>query len=106
MDSDQVDGDASRRSNAEQLARELGIRIIWQQPCHEAFLLRHLDGQDRNRPPTTQIASAALQAIWPQYSKPMTKILLARRIGLAEIKRVAAVEESFAAFLTTIRLIP
>lgn len=45
MDSDQVDGDAQRRQQAEQLARDLDIRIIWQIPCHEALLLGtyHLD---------------------------------------------------------------
>ncbi|OZA92230.1 MAG: hypothetical protein B7X76_00540 [Azorhizobium sp. 39-67-5] len=106
MDSDQVDGDAQRRNETERLAQQLGIRIIWQETCHEAFLLRHLEGFAQHRPPTTNGAGVALQAAWPQYRKPMTKLLLARRIGLAEVRRAAAVEAALAAFLTEIGLLP
>jgi hypothetical protein len=106
MDSDQVDRNAHLRHQAEQFAQQFGIRIIWQEPCHEAFLLRHLDGCAQNRPPTKQAANAALEAAWPQYSKPMTKVLLARRIGLVEIQRAAEVEASLAAFLRQLELLP
>lgn len=105
MDSDQVDGNAQWRRDAEQLAQKLDIRIIWQEPSHEALLLRHLAGRDRNRPPTTQAANAALQADWPEYRKPMTRVLLARRIGLEEICRAAAVEVSLAGFLREVGLV-
>jgi hypothetical protein len=104
MDSDQIAGSPQRRQQAEQRAQELGIQIIWQEPCHEAFLLRHLQGHAQNRPPTTQAASAALRAAWPEYAKPMTKILLARRVGLAEVQRAAQVEAVLAAFLRGIGL--
>ena len=103
---DQVDGNAQRRQQAEQLAHQLGVRIIWQEPCHEAFLLRHLDGFEQNRPPTTQVAVNALRAAWPEYGKPMTKILLSRRIGILEVRRAAGVEALIAAFLREIKLIP
>lgn len=106
MDSDQVENEPNRRQQAEQLAVELDIRIIWQEPCHEALLLRHLDGHGQDRPPTTPASAAALQAAWPQYRKPMTKILLARRIGPAELRRAAAVEPGLAQFLQAIGLLP
>lgn len=105
MDSDQVDGNAHRRQQAQQLANDLGLRIIWQEPCHEAFLLRHLDGYEQNRPPTAQAAINALRAAWPEYEKPMTKIRLSRRIGMPEVQRVASVEAVLADFLYEIKLL-
>jgi hypothetical protein len=105
LDLDQVQNDNQRRQQAEQLANQLNVRIIWQEPCHEALLLRHLDGFAQNRPPTTGASGVALNGAWPQYVKPMTKILLARRIGLADIRRAAAVEPALAAFLHDVELL-
>jgi hypothetical protein len=88
MDSDQVDGD------------------IKQEPCHEALLLRHLDGFAHKRPPTSGIAIAMLKTVWPDYRKPMTKIQLAKRVDLAAIRRAAAAESALFAFLQEITLLP
>jgi hypothetical protein len=106
MDSDQVDADSERRQQAERCAQELGIVIIWQEPCHEAMLLRHLDGFAYNRPLTSAAAAAALKAVWPDYRKPMTRIQLARLVGLDAVRRAAAVEPSLSAFLCEITLLP
>jgi hypothetical protein len=106
LDSDQVDGDGHRRKQAEQRAQSLDIRIIWQEPCHEALLLRHLDGFAQNRPPTSLSAEAMLRAAWPDYRKPMTKIQLARRIDLDAVRRAASVEPELCAFLREIALLP
>lgn len=106
LDIDQVQNDNQRRQQAEKLATGLDIRIIWQDPCHEAMLLRHLDGYSQHRPPTTQAAGIALHGAWPQYAKPMTKIMLARRIGHADVRRAAAVEPALAAFLHDVGLLP
>lgn len=106
MDSDQIDADGKRRQQAEWCAQDLGIRIIWQEPCHEAMLLRHLDGFAQNRPLTSRAAEAMLRAAWPDYRKPMTKIQLARRIDLDAVQRAAAVEPSLSAFLREITLLP
>jgi RloB-like protein len=89
MDSDQVDTDSKRWQQAERCAQDLGIRIIWQEPCHEAMLLRHLDGFACNRPLTSGTAQAILKAAWPDYRKPMTKIQLAQRIDLSAVQRAA-----------------
>lgn len=104
LDIDQVKNDNQRRQQAEQLANQLDIRLIWQDPCHEALLLRHLNGFAQHRPPTTQASGVALHGAWPQYDKPMTKILLARRIGLTDVRRAAAVEPMLAAFLHDVGL--
>ncbi len=105
LDSDQVADNANRRQDTENFARQYGIRILWQEPCHEAFLLRHLEGHTQRRPPTANVASDALQIVWPQYSKPMTKLLLARRIGLSDVQRAASVEAALAEFLREIGLL-
>jgi hypothetical protein len=105
MDSDQVDADSRRRQQAERCAQDLGVRIIWQEPCHEAMLLRHLDGFAQNRPQTSAAAAAMLKTAWPEYRKPMTKIQLARRIDLNAVQRAAAVEPVLSAFLRDITLL-
>jgi hypothetical protein len=105
MDSDQVDADGRRRQQAERRAQDLDIRIIWQEPCHEAFLLRHLDGFAQKRPPTSVSAEAMLRAAWPDYRKPMTKIQLARRIDLDAVQRAACVEAALCAFLRELTLL-
>lgn len=104
LDSDQVDGDAGRRQEAERFAQRFRIGVIWQEPCHEAFLLRHLEGYAHHRPSTTRAADVALRAAWPEYGKPMSRLLLARRIGLAHVRRAAVVERALAAFLREIGL--
>jgi hypothetical protein len=105
LDSDQIDRDQERRRRAERLALELGIKIIWQEPCHEAILLRHLDGFARNRPIRSSDAEDALRSAWPDYRKPMTKVQLARRLTLEAVERAAAVEPSLLELLRAISLL-
>jgi hypothetical protein len=106
MDIDQVHNDPERRLNAEGLAREQGLEIIWQEPCHEAFLLRHLEGFAQRRPPTSALALRVLRSTWPEYQKPMTKMRLARKIALEAVHRAAAVEPTLSSFLHHIALLP
>ena len=106
MDSDQVSADIHGRRQVELLAQKLDIRIIWQEPCHEAMLLRHLEGFSANRPPTSAIAGAALKDAWPEYRKPMTRLKLKRTLGLDAVRRAAAVEPSLSEFLHDIALLP
>lgn len=106
LDSDQVDRDPKSRQQAERLAHQFAICIIWQQPCHEAFLLRHLLGFGDRRPPTSANAAATIKSNWPDYRKPMTRMQLARRIDLDGIRRAAAVEPSLSSFLHQITLLP
>lgn len=106
LDSDTVEKDPERRQQAEQLARKLGIHVIWQEPCHEGFLLRHIEGLENRRPPTSMSANKTLGSQWPDYRKPMTKMKLARRINLEAIRRAAAVERSLSFFLRQLTLLP
>jgi hypothetical protein len=106
MDSDRARGETLRVARAADLAAQQGIRLIWQNPCHEALLLRHLSGFSDRRPPTSTAAAEALRQIWPEYLKPMARAQLARRINLDGVQRAAKVEPELFKFLTDIRLLP
>jgi len=103
-DSDQVKNDHPRRDRTLLLAHELGIKIIWQEPCHEAFLLRHLPGCGTAQPPETRTATRALLEQWPDYRKPMTRVQLEKKIGIIEIQQAARFEPGLKEFLQEVRL--
>ncbi len=105
MDDDQVAKSPDRANRARALALQNGIQLIWQQPCHEAFLLRHHAGCDTHRPPDSANAGRALEKEWPQYRKPMAAIDLRVRMDIEAVYRVARVEPEFAALLRAIGLI-
>lgn len=104
LDHDQVDQDSSRAEAARRLAKSHTIAIIWQRPCFEALILRHLPLCAARRPPDTADANRALRREWPEYQKPMTRMELARRIDLAAVLRAAEVENELQAFLHCVGL--
>jgi hypothetical protein len=85
-------GSAQKTAAAARHARQNGIHhVIWQEPDHEGFLLRHLPGCHQRRPPR----GASLTAIreeWPGYEKGMSAQALVERIDL-DLVRVACIEE-------------
>lgn len=88
----------------ESLAGKHRLHLIWQNPCHESFLLRHLEGQENARPQTTDLASQALKRAWPEYRKPMSAMQLATKIDVQAVLRFGSVEPAFAEFLDLIGL--
>ena len=94
LDSDQVQSGHSdlRAREAHRLAKEHGINLIWQDPCHEGLLLRHMPRQEKIQPVNCIDAQRKLVAIWDNYQKPMNANQLARRIGLEDVQRVARAE--------------
>ena len=92
LDFDQAERDPQRAERARYLALQHDIVILWQRPCFEAVLLRHLESRAARRPPDTRGAQIALLRDWPDYAKPMTRLALARRIDQAAILRAAVVE--------------
>ncbi len=105
MDDDQVTGDQHRRQQVETLAAQHDISIIWQSPCHEAFLLRHFPGRLNANPPDGVTSQANLVQVWPGYAKPMSRVEVSRRIDLQGVERVSAQHQEFAALLRFLRLI-
>lgn len=92
LDSDQRGKHAQRDAECERLARELGLSLIWQEPCHEALLLRHLDECTHRRPPTSDASQSQLRAEWPEYEKNFGRERLSTRIDIDALDRVRRVE--------------
>ncbi|RUW58581.1 hypothetical protein EOA16_27105 [Mesorhizobium sp. M7A.F.Ca.US.008.03.1.1] len=105
MDSDQIEHDPQKRQMVETLAATHSISIIWQRPCHEAFLLRHFEGYHNHSPATPALARTALLEVWPEYKKPMTSQQVSRRISIAGVRRVANGDVTLETFLRRIRLL-
>jgi len=105
LDFDQAERDPQRAERARRLAAENDIFIVWQRPCFEAVLLRHLEGKTGNRPPDTPGAVKALQKEWEEYAKPMSRANLARRIDRASVLRAAAVEPDLKALIQSLGLL-
>jgi len=105
LDSDQADRDPQRADWARLKAAEHNIVILWQRPCFEAMLLRHLEGRTTHRPPDAPAASKALLREWPDYEKPMTRAALAKRIDRPAVLRAAAVEPELGALLRCIDIL-
>jgi hypothetical protein len=104
LDRDKLGVKPERDTQIEPLARRNRVHLIWQEPCHEGFLLRHLEGHETARPPTSDLASQALKRIWAEYHKPMAALHLAGRIDLEALRRASSVEAALAAFLDQIGL--
>jgi hypothetical protein len=51
IDGDRLGQAPLRDGQIAPIAQAARIRVIWQRPCHEALLLRHLDGCQQLRPP-------------------------------------------------------
>lgn len=94
-------GAQQKNQQAQALADENGIILIWQDSDHEAFLLRHLPNCLHRRPPAGE-SFAELRAEWPNYKKALPQLRLAERIDFACIQRVRKVEPQLNHFLTSI----
>ena len=105
LDTDQTEFDQYRTEQAQRLAAEHRLTIVWQRPCFEALLLRHLRGRAMHQPSDTSGARRALEREWPEYRKPMTSIALAQHVNLDAVKRAAATEPELMQFLRCLGLI-
>lgn len=105
LDRDQAEQDRQRAEQAQRLADTNGIIILWQDPCFEAVLLRHIEGRSGNRPLDTPTAIRALEREWPGYRKPMARIDLARRLDRDAVRRAAQVDADLQLLLRCIGLL-
>ena len=94
LDADQIQGghSASRAHDTRHLAEKHDINLIWQNPCHEGLLLRHMPGQDKIQPVNCIDAQRKLVTIWDKYQKPMNANQLSQRISLEDVQRAARAE--------------
>lgn len=92
LDRDKWGQAPARDARVDGVAARAGLSLIWQDPCHEAVLLRHLEACAAMCPQTTALAEAALRQRWADYAKPMDGAGLARRLNQAAVLRAITVE--------------
>jgi hypothetical protein len=102
LDADRLRQTPDRDDRMRKIAETAKLRLIWQHPCHEALLLRHLENCGDLRPPTSEEAERQLRLRWPDYKKGLSAIKLAQRISAAEVRQILPVEPDLAAFLREI----
>jgi hypothetical protein len=105
LDSDQAERNLARAEVARRQATCSNIKIIWQMPCFEAMMLRHLPGMESRQPQSSPLSIQALASEWPEYRKGMARVDLARRIDQDAVQRAARVEADLAVLLRCIGLI-
>jgi len=102
LDSDKLGHAPRRDARARQIAGQAGLQLVWQEPCHEAMLLRHLEDCANLRPATAVLAMQQLTRRWPEYRKGMAAVRLADRIDLLGDRRVAQNDAPLAARLAAV----
>lgn len=102
LDSDKLGQSPARDQNMVRIAQAAGLHLLWQEPCHEALLLRHLEGCQTLRPQSPAAALDELMRRWPDFSKGSSADQLSIRIGAQQIAAAASVEPSLREFLRAI----
>lgn len=105
LDTDQLSLSPTRARQAISLAADNDIKIVWQDPCFEAVLLRHFQGRAASRPPNNQATRTAILQAWPGYKKPMTRRELADKLDLEAVVRAGGVESDLSELLRCVGLI-
>ena len=104
LDKDKLGQAPERDRQISALAHKHRIHLIWQDPFHEGFLLRHLAEQTTMRPPNSDLAIQALKRVWTEYRKGMPASELAAKIDRSAIESAASVEPDLLTFLRAIGL--
>jgi hypothetical protein len=104
LDTDQLALHAQRAQQARQLAAREKFAVIWQEPTHEAFLLRHFPNCLNHRPPTARIAEDELQKRWADYRKPRNAAQVEAVLTLDGARVVAGSSAALRSLLDTIGL--
>ncbi|VVM06174.1 RloB domain-containing protein [Methylacidimicrobium tartarophylax] len=89
LDQDRCSQNPQKAKEARELAEKEGILLLWQDPNHEGFLLRHLPGCQDQNPTTAEEAERRLRQKWPEYEKPMARKDLEKRIDWDGVRRAA-----------------
>ena len=105
LDDDKLGQTPQRDQRIAGVAAAAGLHLIWQRPCHEAVVLRHLEGCTQLRPPTSAVAWQQLVARWPGYQKAMPAVRLAERLDRPAIQRAGGVEPDLTVLLQEIGLL-
>lgn len=105
LDTDQDRLSPDRTKRAHRLAEALQVTVIWQNPAHEGFLVRHFDGYTMHRPPLTADALALIARLWPRYAKGLPAMEYHRKLAEADVLRASTVEPDLLSLLIAIGLV-
>jgi hypothetical protein len=86
-----------------QEASKHAIDVYIQEPNLEGFLLRLMPGKEKLKPDKSSV-QAQLNNVWPNYRKPADARTLAGKFTLADLLRVAKVDENLSKLLKIIGL--
>lgn len=102
LDADRLGQKPDRDAKIDALAKSRRITLLWQYPCHEGLLLRHLIGCAQRRPRQSADAIAELCRHWPEYEKGLSTLEIRKRIGEQQIRQAMTVEPQLRAFLNSL----
>lgn len=105
-----LDADKIKNQHEEQACKDRATKngkliIIWQRPCHEAFLLRHFTTRKNQLPATSAHAMTQLKKCWPNYQKNMPALQIGQTLSLDGARRAAKNLSEFQEFLKIIGLL-
>lgn len=92
----------SSPTDLEQKAIKAKITLIWQAPCHEAFLLRHLPSYQQRQPVSKTDVETALSKEIPGYFKGMPFLRLLPHLPKDAVERAASVHSGLQQLLSII----
>ena len=87
---------------AMQIAEKHLFGIVWQQVCHECFLLKHFSQTERLNPSTPDACSRALLGVWPAYRKGLDATEYERQLSFDHLARARGNLPDLDAFLNDI----
>ncbi|HQT88903.1 MAG TPA: hypothetical protein PK677_10185 [Acidiphilium sp.] len=105
LDTDQLTNDHQKEECQYKASRQGNLIIVWQDPCHEAFLIQHIPNRENDRPPTSDIAMERIKKYWPEYRKNMPDREIERKLSIEGARRVAKNHNTFREFLEVIGLL-
>lgn len=103
LDRDRIEEDQKAGRDVQAAAVKWDLQLIFQNPQHEALLLRLHRGHEQRRV-TARAALTELRRVWPQYSKPMTADELTRRFSLSDVRQAARYDQELHRLLAILGL--
>lgn len=104
LDSDRIEQDRQAGRDAQAVAYESGLEIIFQNPNLEGLLLRLHQGYE-NRQIAADNSMAELCKVWPEYRKSsLTADRLGKRFGVSDVRRAARHDEELRKLLEMLSL--
>ena len=104
LDSDRIEQDRQAGRDAQAVASESGLEIIFQNPNLEGLLLRLHQGYENRRIPAGD-STAELCKVWPEYSKSsLTADQLTGRFDVSDVRRAARHDDELRTLLNVLGL--